>query len=574
MLNLFGFDLGGLDVAGFLAMARLCFTSLVLLGAAFAFRSTDVRRTGRIVLGLGVAGHFLAWFATMFPLPSVYGTNGSMDRENHLGWANVVAEGFSPLYTSQVRHLHFEPVWPLLTALAAGLNPDRVELVFQCAPLVVGLALLFSVRFAWLRGEGPRDAVATEAAFAALGALLLIAVPGDLSGPFRNPWALTFLLKPNHALGLVLVPLAALSLARASTWRTRLFAGFVLQLVGWAFVIHMALFVAGLLAFVTLSWITKRSDRVRDLVDVIVAVGANLLIVSPYLVMLVVAYPFLEGNVPNRLAPFSERALEAPLRLGALWLLSAWGAWSVYREGRRLGRILASQWLAAQLIWQLFPVLGLIGQAREQDEVFYWCRFWTGLFAGVGVFRAGTQFLAWLQNKGAAPRTPESIAAALSLILLLPSLLPAWWDPAAMDQYFAAARNPLPDWIGEPVRFIRTNTPREAVFAGDRSYARWISAYGARRVLIASSLNLPNDHPHRTEVENALLRNGPKSLIAEARDRYSIQFVLVTSALLPQAPDLTLDRLASVPCLERVYDRQFPETRVVIFKVRYEGNLP
>ena len=404
VLNLFGFNLDSMDVPGVLAIARLSFTALALLGAALVLRGADDRRTGRIVIAIAAAGHFLAWFSTMFPLASVYGSNGSMDRENHLGWANVVALGFSPLHTSQVNHLHFEPLWPLLTAVASGFNADRVDLVFQWAPLLVGLALLLSVRFAWIRGRPGSDGIEAEAAFAALGALLLMAVPGDFSGPFRNPWALTYLLKPNHALGFVLVPLAALTLARAATWKTRLFAGFVLQLVGWAFVIHMALFVAGLLTFVALSWVTKRSDRGKDLVDVVVAVGTNLLIVSPYLVMLVVAYPFLQGNVPNRLPPFSERALEAPLRLGALFLLSAFGAWSVYRGGSRLGRILSSQWLTAHLIWQLFPLLGLIGQAREQDEAFYWCRFWTGLFAGVGVFRAGTLLLGALQRNRAATR--------------------------------------------------------------------------------------------------------------------------------------------------------------------------
>jgi hypothetical protein len=143
-----------------------------------------------------------------------------------------------------------------------------------------------------------------------------------------------------------------------------------------------------------------------------------------------------------------------------------------------------------------------------------------------------------------------------------------------MDPYFSAARNPLPDWISEPTRFIRTSTPVEAVFAGDQHYARWISAHGARRVLIASSLNLPNDHARRTEVENALLRNGPKPLIAEGRDRYSIGYVLATSDPLYQAPDITLDQLAALPYFEPVYDRQFSTTRVMIFKVRYEGDRP
>ena len=137
-----------------------------------------------------------------------------------------------------------------------------------------------------------------------------------------------------------------------------------------------------------------------------------------------------------------------------------------------------------------------------------------------------------------------------------------------MDQYFEAARNPVPDWIAAPTHFIRTSTPREAVFAGDRGYARWIAAYGARRVLLANSLNQPADHVRRFEIENALLRMGTESLIAEGRDRYGLQYVLATSRPMEQGLDITLDWLKSRPYLETVYDRQFEAVRVMIFRVR------
>ena len=572
MMNLFGFDIDGLDLAGFLSACRLSFAVTAVIGALLSGRSGDDRRTGRIVFGLGAVGHTLAWFATMFPLPNVYGANGSMDRENHLGWANVVAQGFSPLRTFQVNHLHFEPVWPLLTAIAAGFNLDRVNLVFQWAPLIIGLALLFSVRFAWIRGGITKEAPETVAAFAALGALLLMATPGDFSGPFRNPWALTFLLKPNHTLGLVLIPVAALAISQARTWKSRLVAGFILQLVGWAFVIHMALFVAGLVAFVLISWLTKHEDRRRDLIDVGTAVGVNLLIVSPYLVMLVVAYPFLHGNDAYRLSYFSERPLEGPLRLGSLLLLSVFGAWQTYRGGSRLGRILAIQWLTAHIVWQAFPVLGLFGQAREQDEAFYWCRFWTALFAGVGAILLARSVA--LRFGAANPSLQGRRAFApvgAALILLLPSLLPAWWDPSLMDQYFVAARQPLPDWIAEPTTFIRTQTDKNAVFTGDRNYARWIAAYGARRVLLADSLNNPGDTERRKKVEGAVLMDGEAALIDEGRERYSLQYVLATSEGMPQAPLVTLDGLEGKAHLRPVYDRQFKAMRVVILQILGPG---
>ena len=405
-----------------------------------------------------------------------------------------------------------------------------------------------------------------EAAFAAMGALLLMAVPGDFAGSFRNPWALTIMLKPNHALGLVLIPMAALAISRAHNLSTRLFAGFVLQLVGWAFVIHMGLFVCGLAVFVALSWITKRADRLKDLIDASTAVGANLLIVSPYLVMLVVAYPFLEGNDAYRISFFSDRPVEGPFRLGVLLVLSAFGAWRSYQERGRLGRILSTQWLAAHLMWQMFPVLGLVGHAREQDEVFYWCRFWTGLFAGVGLWHFMAMLVARVRGGERMSDRNVGAATALSLSLLLPSLLPAWWDPGTMDQYYKAARSALPDWIAEPTRFVRS-TSRESVFAGDRGYAKWIAAYGARRVLLANALNLPNDYLRRIEVETALLRDGNPSLLEEARLRYGIEYVLVTSNPMVEAPDITIDRLKERPHLSTVYDQQFDLARVAIFKV-------
>lgn len=573
VMNLFGFQVDGMDVEAFLPLPRLTFVVLALIGAAIMARGGGEGLRTRVVLALAAIGHLLAWFATMFPLPNVYGANGSMDRENHLGWANVVASGFSPLYTSQVNHLHFEPLWPFLAGLASGFNPDRVYAFFLWTPLIMGLALLWSVHTAWSRIGEELPGLGTGAAFAAIGALLLMAVPGDFSGPFRNPWALTFLLKPNHALGLVLVPLALLAIARANSWKSRLYAGFILQLVGWAFVIHMVLVVAGLTVFIALAWLERRRDRATDLLDVGTAVGVNLLIVSPYLFMLVVAYPFLEGNVPNTLPPLSERPIEAPLRMGALFLVGAFGAWNAHRGGNRLARMFASQWLAAQLIWQLFPLLGLIGQSREQDEAFYWCRFWSGLFAGFGIWRLSHLILARLRIGAlSSGERLQGAAATLSLLLLLPSLVPSWWDPKPMDQYFVAAREPLPDWVAEPTRFIRTHTPREAVFAGDRNYARWVGAYGARRVLLSNALNAPNDHVRRKEVERALLRNGPEILRVEGRDRYSIQYLLVTSRPLEQDPELTLDQLQSLPYLETVYDRDFPSARVVILKVLSVGH--
>jgi len=293
-----------------------------------------------------------------------------------------------------------------------------------------------------------------------------------------------------------------------------------------------------------------------------------------YLVMLVVAYPFLKGNDAYRMSFLSERALEGPLRIGLLFLLSAFGAWRAYQGGSRFGRVLACQWLGAQITWQAFPILGFIGQAREQDEVLYWCRFWIGLFAGVGLFQAARGVLAKARGfKGGYEPRLAGDSTALTLVLLLPSLLPAWWDPSRMDQYFAKARQPIPDWIADPTRFIRSSTPVNAVFASDQNYARWIAAYGARRVLVANSLNRPSDYLRRRDIEKALLKDGSGALRAEGRDRYGLQYLLATSNPMDPPMEGTLDLLATRPYLETVYDREWTGTRVMIFKLRREdGN--
>jgi hypothetical protein len=229
--------------------------------------------------------------------------------------------------------------------------------------------------------------------------------------------------------------------------------------------------------------------------------------------------------------------------------------------------MLACQWLAAHIVWQAIPLLGLIGQAREQDEAFYWCRFWTGAFAASGLFEIVTRGLASLPRS----RPAVSVPAAAALILLLPSLLPAFWSPDSMDQYFLAARKPLPEWIAEPTRFIRARTPKEAVFGGDREYARWIAAYGARRVLVANSLNAPGDTPNRDRVEIAILRGDTGQDAATATNTYGVRYLLVTSRPLEQAADVTIEQLLTRPGLEVVFDRQYPTTRVVIFLLKTAG---
>ena len=119
--------------------------------------------------------------------------------------------------------------------------------------------------------------------------------------------------EPNHALGLVLFPWCcarspAIRVARAVG------VGLLLHLLAWAFVIHM---VCGLRPR------GLRGARLRDAgdgapaghEDVAVVILVNVAIVSPYLVMLLVGYPFLQPTADMVLSARRAHVLETTARL-------------------------------------------------------------------------------------------------------------------------------------------------------------------------------------------------------------------------------------------------------------------
>src|SRR5205085_1238895 len=160
---------------------------------------------------------------------------------------------------------------------------------------------------------------------------LLSSAPMDWAGPYRVPWAMTFLLKPNHALGLLLAPWVVRAVAHAQRDRDRLMAGLLLHLLGWAFVIHMGALCVGLVALVVLF----RRDRLGR-VWCGLAVGA--------LALWLAYYPL----------HFLQQAKERDdvyywLRVN-LALCAAVGAWDL------AGRLLARWRMAAEESWRAAAV--------------------------------------------------------------------------------------------------------------------------------------------------------------------------------------------------------------------------
>jgi len=525
-LNFLGVDVAGVDAEAFFRTARNLYPFLAL---GWLLVSIRVRRPWFLVLGVLLACGYV-FLATHWPLQSLYGLLTSNDRVGNLALVQVVAAGNSPIRTAQAGQLHFEPFWGLLVAVSSGFDPDRVLVLYPFFPLVMmwGFALAL---YAGLRPD-PRDPNPTdlawspwERALAAAFALLLSSAPFEYAGTYRVPWAMTFLLKPNHALGFVLAPLVMAAFARIRGWQGRLAVGFLLHLLGWVFVIHMAFFATGLVLFAASAIFEGRVERKRDVTDALSVIGVNVAVVSPYLVMLLVGYPFLHGNPRAMIPPFSPHLLEASLKHGAIFGLGVWGAIVAWRRGDRLGRVFVTQLAAGYLIWAGFLLMSLIQLAKERDEIYYWIRFFTAAAAGLG---------AWDLVSRVARTLPLEPArrAALVLALAVPWSLPYWWDPLTMDSYIPGSLQPVPERLRAPTAFIRESTDRRAIFAGDSEYARFVSALGARRVSRADNLIQTSDHLARFELERRLVADAdPAAALALAKQQ-GVTHLLVTPRLL------------------------------------------
>ena len=544
--NLLGVDVSTLDVPVFLAEARLAFALLALAWLAAQVR---FRRSWWLLLGV-LAANVWMWGITNYPLQRLYALGPSHDRLGNLSLCQVVAAGNNPLHTTQPGQLHFEPFWGLVVALVSGFDPDRVLAVYPFLSLVIvvafPLALYRGMRPAEATGEGFSP---WERALMAGFATLLSSSAVDFLGTYRVLWAKMFLLKPNHALGLVLFPLFLGAFARIRRWRGRLGVGLLLHLVGWVFVLHMAYVCVGLVVFAGLSLLNRRERARRDLWDTLTVMGINALVVSPYLVMLLVGYPFLVRSTGYALPEFSPHLLETTLRTGWVFWLGCWGLWVLHRRGDRLSRLFLGQVLGSYLIWIGYIGLGFIGLARERDEIYFWVRIQMAASAAVGAWDLSARAAGWL---GRTAWMPAGRAAAVG-ILALPYALPTWWDPARMDAYFPGSLSPLPAALADAGAFLRDHTERQAVLAGDPELTLYAAALAGRRGLVVAGMNATGDWDRRWSLQEQLLSDDDPRAVSQAAARYGVGYLLVGPSYLAKHPTLTLSDLDGRRHLHRLY---------------------
>jgi hypothetical protein len=550
-VNSFGADVRGLDVGAFLITARHLFPLLALAGLFLVLR---VRRPVVLLAGVLLANAYV-WTETNWPLQRLYALGPSSDRVNNLALCQVVAAGHSPLHTPQVGQMHFEPFWAVVTAVLSAGSPERLLWIYPFLPLVMACGFVLSLFFAMKPLALPAGTEATpggdwsgwERALIALFATLLFSSALDYAGPYRVPWAMSFLLKPNHSLGFVLFPWVLRSFAAIRTGRQRVLVGVLLHVLGWVFVIHMGEVCVGLVTFALLATAWRPQEARRDWTDVVVVIGINLLVVSPYLFMLFQGYGVFQRGPRLEIPPSSPHLLEALTRMAGLAALAAWGIVVAWRRDR-LGRVWAGQALGALLVWLSYYPLTVLQQAKERDDTYYWLRVHLAVCAAIGAWDLARALARRLDLPALASPVRRAVLVAA---MALPFTLPYWWDPVRMDLYFARSLEPLPEEVTGPARFLRQNAAPGAVLAGDTTAVRWMSALAGSPVLLARDFAAPRDYSARVALNESLVQGGPGDPPAEAA-RYGVAYLLVTPSLLSTL-GVSLDDLAARPYLRRVF---------------------
>jgi hypothetical protein len=143
-----------------------------------------------------------------------------------------------------------------------------------------------------------------------------------------------------------------------------------------------------------------------------------------------------------------------------------------------------------------------------------------------------------------------------------------------MDSYIPGSLQPVPDRLRLPTDFIRRHTDPRAVLAGDRDYARYVAALGARRVSLANNFHMPHRPMDRIRLEESLVRGSdPEAALATAREQ-GVSYLVVTPALLASYRDgprrAELDARSD---LERVFLWEGPERDFVAI-YRLQGARP
>jgi hypothetical protein len=494
---------------------RILYLALAALLMARMWRRP---RPALLVIGILLL-NILAWCAYTAPLPRLYSLVEERDRIFNVGEAAVVAAGNSPWERVQVGEAAIEPFWTVLIASLALFRPEVVVSVFHWLPVVALVSVAVGLYLGLPQTAAKEESERWEAAFIVFAVLGLSSVAMTERSPIPPFWAGNFLLKPNHAAALGLVGVV---LGMSGSGRRMWHQGVILGLLGWAFLMSWGFVAAGLIV----GELFQRKAE-RRLAKTIGAIALSAVLVSPVLVMIAIHFKPSSETVGAaalwRLGEMAQRLGYPDLVLGDLGPglpLAALGIWILLLRGGRSDRLLLGLIASAAAIWVLITVSSHFGFAPEPDEVFYNLRFTLAVAMGIALARAAL----WME------KTSRLVRGKSYLVVFgccIPFTFPAYWDPPTMDRYFQYHLTAISRNVVQYADWIRSNTPRGAVFAATPTASFWIPALAGRRVLQSGNARPPIDHLTREEVMSVLMTSRDAAAIRAAADRYGVTYLAV-----------------------------------------------
>ena len=537
---------GALDLAGwerFYLTFRAVNLLVGLLAAAALWWRARAGAAFALVLALNVA----AWAAYALPIGRPYSLEELLDVGFAVGIAACIATGNSVWDHTQVGFASLEPLWGWSVAALALFRPERVAGVFRWFPLVAvlgaGLGLYFGLRAA----DDEEDR--WERAFMTLGVLGLASTSLTMlldwgKAPIPPLWTANVLLKPTHGAAWGLVGLAVGLWARGTSgWRV----GLVLGALAWVYLLDWAYLLPGLALCVAAFPAERRRWR-----GLAVAVLVSVVVAAPYLGHLFRDYNPTAPNPSTAQLWFDQlgQRLASPwwvtLDTGPLFPLSVAGAAVLWRRRAPRDRVLLGVVGGAWLAWIAYEAGAAVGFSPEADEHHYYLRMVMGLAAGAAV-AAGARAL---ERRFAL--TPGR-GHVLALAACLPFTFPFYWHPPSMDRYFRVSAPPLRPKVLEYTRWVRENTPPDAIFAAGPSAGIWIPALAGRRVLLVGDARPPKDYEARKEVERTLLLSREPDRVRAAAARYGVGYVAIDHVLEREYGAAALEGIGKVPAYETVY---------------------
>lgn len=528
------------------SLFRVAIVAGSLVACWWLFKKPSATRA----LGLVLALNLLAWAAYVAPLERPYGVHTNRDRAFNYGNAAIVANGWSPMEQVQIGFTNLEPLWSLVGAALAGFNPGRVLSTYGIlTPLV-----LLAVALGLYRGlaEDSSESDRWERVFIVFALCGLASTSLSGQNPLRPLWVAMFLFKPNHAFAWALMGLAV---AYRKNW-ARL--ALVLSLLAWAFVIYWAFFLPSLLLAALLLPPPQREWR-----NLFAGIGVSILAAVPYVLHLMKDFsPVGAGAGSSHMwADPVAGAVRLPhwvtLDLGLLGILGLLGlvtAWSTRTV--RDAHLIAIAGVATALTF-MYTVAAFGRGLPSPDEQHYYYRFAVSLLAGKGLSVLARKFetlTSWRPGQG----------SALVLALVIPLSFQAYWDPPGMDDYFRFDRIPITRKTLAYGEFVRTNTPRNAIFLAGEEASSWIPILSGRRVLLAGLDLRPRDLAERKRVEREILLTRDPARIKAAAAEYGITYVGVDSGFLLAYGEERFRGIAAVP----TFDLVFSNSEIRILRIR------